>query len=286
MAANRKRRPLLFYVACPCLLLLGLLLMCLSTLSHAVRFFGTTSAAAVPATAPTEMGDKAEESSSWWDDLEFEDYTPPPLSQSTTESLNHFHAPPTPLQVPCGLMLDNKSNNDPSKVFPLHTVVVTGSPQTCLTKKSLERFGLSHLIVVQVPPAENEASAASSSRGRIDAIHGYIPPHTLWFRMGSIQATVQISFAIAVVDDDDESSPNDIELVLGLDFLRANKGIVDVREEELHILVVGEDVMVPFLRPRAPLSFDDKKDDDNDNNHQEPAVKDHCATETTNDNNP
>jgi hypothetical protein len=47
----------------------------------------------------------------------------------------------------------------------------------------------------------------------------------------------------------------DVELLLGLDFLREYQAIVDLRQEELRLLVKEEEYAIPFLRPRASPSF-------------------------------
>jgi hypothetical protein len=57
-----------------------------------------------------------------------------------------------------------------------------------------------------------------------------------------------------------------VDLILGMDFLRHHQGIIDLRQEELHLVTAnGEDVMVPFLRPRAAISFDESAQEDETN---------------------
>jgi hypothetical protein len=44
-----------------------------------------------------------------------------------------------------------------------------------------------------------------------------------------------------------------VELSLGLDFLREYQAIVDLRLEELRILVANQEYQIPFVRPRGGL---------------------------------
>ena len=45
-----------------------------------------------------------------------------------------------------------------------------------------------------------------------------------------------------------------VDLLLGLDFLREHQAILDLRQEELRLLVNQEEYSIPFLRPRQPIT--------------------------------
>ena len=142
-----------------------------------------------------------------------------------------------PLQIPCGLILrkEDESHKD-GEVKPVETILDTSLPTSTITLEAVQELGLAPLVVVD------------------DSQHGpYIPINKLWLRMGSIEATVP-SPAILVTNE----VSGQFGLRLGMDFMRNNGAVVDLREEELNILVEGsESAMVPFIRPRPSLSFGD-----------------------------
>jgi hypothetical protein len=51
-------------------------------------------------------------------------------------------------------------------------------------------------------------------------------------------------------DDDDDDGNGGFELLLGLDFLREYQAILDLRHEELRLVVKRKEYAIPFLRPR------------------------------------
>ena len=138
-----------------------------------------------------------------------------------------------PLWIPCGFTFLDK--NPEAKVYPLRTLLDTSLSTTTVNWNAIRaNKDLSNLVV------QNH-----------DGI--FIPSGSLSFRMGSVEATVQAP-TIRVVKEENESSLFDLRL--GLDFLNDNEGIINLREGELHILVEGNDIIVPFLRPRPSFGDD------------------------------
>jgi hypothetical protein len=54
--------------------------------------------------------------------------------------------------------------------------------------------------------------------------------------------------------EDDDDVNGGFELLLGLDFLREYQAILDLRNEELRLLVKRKEYSIPFLRPRSSSS--------------------------------
>ena len=210
--------------------------------------------------------------SSWVDGMEWEE------GDSNPSTISYdFHLDKEPLiQVPCGVLIpdaptttdDNQKSNMEStgttkhkqsfSTFPVETVVDTAARQTTMTYETAQRLGLMKLIV----PLKLGHNCNPSKNCRINYYYyGYIPPKALQFRLGSEEATL-LAPAIAILSQQKDKQNVVVPLVLGLDFLRANHAIVDLRQEELHVMnPQGIDVMVPMIRPRATLSFGDDDDE-------------------------
>ena len=179
----------------------------------------------VIAAAPSSTGH-------WWDGMDFEQVS----KGNVNGNLQGYDGSP-PLQIPCGLILlqggkVDQNVIDAAKVHPLQTILDTSLPLSQMSLKAAQDNELFTLMVK-------------------DEKHGdHIPAKSLWLRMGSLEATVPAPTIL--VKKDLEGS---FSLRLGMDFLRQNQGVIDLRKEELNILVKNEDVMIPFIRPRAPISF-------------------------------
>ena len=200
---------------------------------------------------------------------------------------HHIHRDPL-LQIPCGLIIvdgdDNSSSgndfNDipPEQIHPLSTYVDTGVANTIITYEAAKRTGLLSLL------------PSSSSSKTKDGIQ-IIPEGSIWFRMGSEEATVlapEIRVLPPTPPFNNRSKKNKMpssneqipskELILGLDFLRKYQTVIDLHDDELRIVVklnndnnqqvddnkeggVGENVadsvvvMIPLIRPRPVLDF-------------------------------
>ena len=194
---------------------------------------------------------------------------------------HHLHRDPL-LQIPCGLIIvdgdDSSSGNDfndipPEQIHPLSTYVDTGIAHTIITYEAAKRTGLLSLL------------PSSSSSKTKDGIQ-IIPEGSIWFRMGSEEATVLAPELHVLPPSNDRSKKARVssdripskELILGLDFLRKYQTVIDLHDDELRIVVklnngnnqqvddnkeggVGENVadsvvvMIPLIRPRPVLDF-------------------------------
>lgn len=182
---------------------------------------------AMAAADPTAKG-------SWWAGMEMEGT--PKITPHDSNAPNFEDGPPL-LQIPCGVIItrrgDNAGESDASQVLPLKTILDTSRAFSQISLQVIKTNGLSNLVVW-----DDEIGRA------------YIPAKSLWLRLGSLEATIHAP-AILVVKEQEE----EFDFHLGVDFLRQNGGIIDLREDELYIMINGESVMIPFIRPRAPLSF-------------------------------
>lgn len=187
--------------------------------------------AAAPNYIPTK------ESGSWIDGMEFEEIDPTTISQD-------FHLDKGPLlQVPCGIML----HQDVNTIRPVEAILDTGSRQSVMSYEGAKKAGILELVDTT---CVKSGSGSSSCK-----VFGYVAPNFVDLRMGSEEATMG-GPRIAVLQ---KSEAQTVDLILGMDFLRKHQGIIDLRQEELHLInAQGDDVMVPFLRPRATLSFDER----------------------------
>ena len=164
---------------------------------------------------------------SWTDGMKMEDYKP-----QVDSAPPHLQNRPL-IQIPCGFTFLDK--NPEAKVYPLRTLLDTSLSTTTVNWNAIRADKDLSSLVVQ----------------NYDGI--FIPSGSLSFRMGSVEATVQAP-TIRVVKEENEASSFDLRL--GLDFLNDHEGIINLRDGELHILVEGNDVIVPFLRPRPSFGDD------------------------------
>lgn len=62
------------------------------------------------------------------------------------------------------------------------------------------------------------------------------------------------SSSSSTCEEEDDDGNGGFELLLGLDFLREYQAILDLRNEELRLLVKRKEYSIPFLRPRSSVS--------------------------------
>jgi hypothetical protein len=166
---------------------------------------------------------------SWFDGMEFEDYKPANDHHQIAKKIQ----PGQFLQIPCGLILDGSDQSQASSVNPLQTRLDTSLSTTSISWNAVR----------------TNKDLLSRTVKREDRY--IIPSGSVWLRMGSLTATVP-SPEMDVVELQDS-----FDLSLGMDFLSTYQGIINMRDGELHIIVEKEDVMIPLIRPRSSLPFDD-----------------------------
>ncbi|KAL7556902.1 hypothetical protein ACA910_003854 [Epithemia clementina (nom. ined.)] len=188
--------------------------------------------------------------SSWFSSIEFEeydddgskpsrrldDYDGGDNNQSGESSvLDALQLHPL-LQIPLSFSLNGVLD---SPVTPVCTFCDTAAMRTVMSWDTAKRLGL--LPHLDRRYAGGKAIGVGSCRvmGRIPA--GLCDLH--------LCGTVTVpSPPITILDT---TGTADVELLLGLDFLREYRAILDLREEELRILVDQEEHCIPFLRPRG-----------------------------------
>jgi hypothetical protein len=208
--------------------------------------------------------------------MEFEeqqelDTTATKTSMPQDSHLDHKGGPLI-LQVPCGVML----HQDVHTIKPVHAILDTGSRQSIMTYQGAKKAGLFKLVDTTTTTGTTTTTSAtrhattsvssSSSSSSCQAVLGYIAPNIVDLRMGSEEATMSGPRIVVLQQPSAEASTSTstqtVDLILGMDFLQQHQGIIDLRQQELHLInAQGEDVMVPFLQPRAtlPLSFDESE---------------------------
>lgn len=148
------------------------------------------------------------------------------------------------LQVPCGYIIslsqytmDPRSLND-APVNPIDTLLDPNLDFSSITESAVMSDRYLKILY--------EEGGKSKT----------IPAGSLFLRMGSMEATVP-SPELRVVKDDVQSSTS-YTIRLGKDFMKATQAKVDLEEREMHVLVHGERVMIPFLQRRSsPASGDE-----------------------------
>jgi hypothetical protein len=162
--------------------------------------------------------------------MEFEDYQPP---TPPNKLLLSGH----PLQIPCGLILTS-DKHDKEKVIPLKTVLDTSLSRSIITTKAIQSKHQDLLGLVRL----NELNKNQE----------VIPSGSVLLRMGSSPATVPLP-TIYLRDNDDDS----YDLRLGMDFLSAYEGIINLRKGELTIVADGQNAMIPFITSRGSLNIEE-----------------------------
>jgi Aspartyl protease len=187
------------------------------------------------------------------DDPDYNEFLPP----------RHMSSHPL-LQMPCSLQTEDQTG----KITPTATFVDTGAQVSVLSYAAARRAGVLHLLDRRYA---GHALGVGQCRvlGRLPA--GAILLHVLEHKLAAP--------AITILEDTNQG----VDLLLGLDFLREYQAILNLREEEISLLVgvdadTGRErtLLVPFIRPRATLAglgddkgdeqdYDDDGDDDGGN---------------------
>jgi hypothetical protein len=179
------------------------------------------------------------------------------------------------LQVPCGIILTGLTENHHSppqdsssppsfglppqqqqqqqqqaeNVHPVQAYCDTGVTETTMTYRAAQKAGLLPLIQFNPKGGVIEATTSHLQQARGDSAGGGVSGASLWLRLGgSTRATVAAPAIVILprtVASSSSSSSSSLleeaedeqELVLGLDFLRQVNAIVDLRNEELQIMI-------------------------------------------------
>lgn len=207
---------------------------------------------------------------SWLDDFELEtEYPSPAISSSEDDlfqesALDSLQSHPL-LQVACNLSTDGK-------VQPVRTFCDTGAQRTVMSYECAEQAGLLQHLDRRYA---GQAMGVGSCR-----VLGRIPAG-----IGSLEFDQHVfpSPAITVLES---TGSAEVELLLGLDFLREYQAVLNLRNEELLLLLDQLEVRVPFIRPRqastsrggaasSSSSSSQASACDFDQHHQQQQVPDH-----------
>lgn len=164
------------------------------------------------------------------------DYKPPdgsnyefPRETEETPSalLSSFQSHPL-LQVPCNL-------ND----YPVSCFCDTGAQRSVMSWETVEKCGLLGSL--------DQRYAAGSTAVGIGSckVAGRLPAGLFSMRLGGSVEMKSPAFIVL-----EASATPDLDVLLGLDFLREFDCILDLRKDELELLIDGKTKRVPFIRPR------------------------------------
>lgn len=232
--------------------------------SVAVLFAAITSRALV---SPSESSAGSGSGSSWWDGMQFEDFSIEKSIHSEFDSRYPTGGPV--IQIPCGLIVEGCHRNDGScssdtltderEVLPLSTIVDTSLSTSTIKQSVLQKYPQLQPLVVR------------RHGGKDEGTQFYIPHGRLQLRMGSEEATTLVPpLMIDRQNEDAQTSQteNTFELRLGLDFLWQYKATLDLSGSESMKLIIPSStdmktptdnkgvsvVYVPFIRPRITLN--------------------------------
>jgi hypothetical protein len=230
------------------------------------------------------------EESSWLDGMELEeDYPIPPSDDNNDhdhdeydyhDALDAQQTHPL-LQIPCAMHVHlpddgNNNNGNRARSQPVRTFCDTGAQRTVMSWDCAQRTGLLQHLDRRYA---GQACGVGSCRvlGRIPAGIGRL---TLNGRVSipspAISVLESTNGGNSGSDNDNSNDSHDatagVELLLGLDFLREHDAILNLRTEELQLIVDDRDnddcsdgsdcsdgnhsreVRIPFIRPRSPSS--------------------------------
>lgn len=176
------------------------------------------------------------------------------------------------LEIPVSMTLTGVLYADDS---PVRTFLDTGAMRTVMTWNTASKLGvLQHLDRRYA----GEATGVGSCRvlGRLPA--GLFTMHLTLSSSKRGETVTVPSPAITILESSSSSLP-EVELLLGLDFLREYKAVVDLRQEELRVLVGQHEHSIAFLRPkgssvkhassRKKRRRNDEDDDDDDDEYDD-----------------
>jgi hypothetical protein len=209
------------------------------------------------------------ESSSWLDGMEMEqDYHVPPSSDHDDHD-DHHHAlldsqqTHPLLQIPCAIHLPEQTSSH-TRSQPVRTFCDTGAQRTVMSWDCAQRTGLLQHLDRRYA---GQAMGVGSCRvlGRIPAGIGRLTLNGLVSIPSPAITVLESTTGGSSSDSNSESNSHDatagVELLLGLDFLRDYQAILNLRTEELELIVDDDDndggnreVRIPFIRPRGGRS--------------------------------
>jgi len=169
-------------------------------------------------------------SSSHHEQQQQEQTTPPPPLHLQNNPL---------LQIPCAVQL--LTSDTGSRLTPLQAFVDTGAQVTVLSVAAAERAGL-----LQMMDRRYTGQAAGVGQCRV---LGRLPAGCLTLYLHGVP--ICSSPAITIL----EHTHDGVDLLLGLDFLRDHGAIMNLRREEMTLLIEEgsnkREVSIPFIRPRV-----------------------------------
>ena len=193
------------------------------------------------------------------------------------EGLDYMQLHPL-LQIPCGISLarENESSAGPSNInnnnkfnnllptffsqqtssnnnrmnhhhhhhhhTPIQTFLDTGAQRTVMSWEAAAKIGF------LLPHLDRRYAGRAAGVGSC-AVLGRIPAGVTTLNLGG--ETVVPSPSITIIES---TGTKGVDFLLGLDFLREQQAVIDLRNEELQLRVNEEDFSIPFIRPRGSLS--------------------------------
>ncbi|OEU10911.1 hypothetical protein FRACYDRAFT_220107 [Fragilariopsis cylindrus CCMP1102] len=186
------------------------------------------------------------------------------------------------IRIPCGLIIASTAadvavvDNEDKEVLPLTTCIdelleVFDDNENNNDKKNGISF-LNKKIFQRYPQFEKYIVNVNNS-------NNIIPSGIFHLRMGSMDATIDVSPELHITDgDDDDDDEDDCDLILGKQFW--DHHFTEFKDDELYLSTTTTTtlsetksdtttptrsrVMVPYIRIRQSLSFDNSNDNDND----------------------
>jgi hypothetical protein len=176
------------------------------------------------------------EKSSWLNQLELSD---PPQLQQQLQQLHQqqqeadedesFHSPPLLRIQPCRI----------KNGVTLGCFCDTGAQQSVMSYQAAQRCGLLHNL-------DRRYKGHAVGIGGSCRVVGRLPAGICKLVLGGLEVDMP---AITVLEHAPEPEVQDV--LLGLDFLREHQAVLDLRKEELQLVIGGRVVRLPFLRPRG-----------------------------------
>ncbi|CAB9525571.1 DNA damage-inducible protein 1 [Seminavis robusta] len=179
------------------------------------------------------------------------------------------------LQVPCSLQLvpNTGDNQVPRPQHAIGTFCDTGAQRTCMSWDCVQRLGLAHLM--------DHRYAGQATGVGFCRVLGRIPAHTVLLQFASQLDGRQVTIMAPPITVLEKSTLDEVDLLLGLDFLRETQAVIDLKDEFLQLTCVMEItsdgtgtrkrdnnnnnqpkiIRIPFIRPRSSLSMGDDDSD-------------------------
>ena len=167
---------------------------------------------------------------------------------------------------------NNNQHDDHHPSIPIATFLDTGAQRTCMSWAALERVRLTHLL--------DRRYAGQATGLGLCRVLGRIPAQTLvlqfYYNDGNGEfLEVRFKAPAITILESTGLLPN-IELLLGLDFLRETHAIIDLQDESLQLHQPSTEhypsshnkkgksskenrIIVPFIRPRSSISSSSPK---------------------------